>query len=269
MRSETVDVLVPVVTRVKKVRMVYCQQTREELCPRLVYIKTTRPEKHLRMVYRPIERESCYDVYVPIVRREKHLRLVYLSEPVKITRTVPRIRYQDVPGHDPITGKRCIDKKPICEQVKVTETVQRITPCMRPIEETVTDYRLERRTRKVTDHVLQCQLVTENVTRYHAETRLVRERVNCYVLQPRVVEETVKNYRRECRVVKQPDYVPEWRVVVKDVHTYHLEMRRVMRRVDQPIACPGEVIVPVTRVAPVPFTSSRRGPVADPLGPLP
>jgi hypothetical protein len=261
----TVEVIVPTTLSIKKPRLVYRREVRRELRPRLVYLKTTRPEQ--RLVYRPIERRvpCTRDVYVPIVKREKRLRLVYLSEPVSVTHTVPRVRMQDVTVDDPVTGRPCKTKQPVCEQVQTTETVRRITPTIRPVEESVTSYRLERRTemRKITDYVLQ--LMTENVTRYHAETRLVPERVVCYLPHVELDEETVKHYHCEPRAIIKHDYVPEWREVEETVHTYHLETRWVMRPAEQPVVYHGETIVPVTRLLPLAVTFSRRVPQVEPL----
>jgi hypothetical protein len=144
--------------------------------------------------------------------------------------------------------------------------------CLRPqeVEETVTNYRLERRTdlRTVEDHVLVCESVLEKVTDWRLETRVGWETVTCHVLRPEVVEETVTNYRRECRtdVRTVMDYLPEWRE--ETVTCWHLEVRSGVRAIEKVIPCPAEVVVPVTEVLPVPAALRRKRWIAEPLGPV-
>ena len=169
----TRQVFVAVTTRVQKLCMVYKQ--REELRPRTVLVAVKRREMRVRPVYRPVSRQvpCTRDVYVRSETREKKVRLVYVSEPVRITRMVPTIRMQSVEERDPATGKTIKVQKPVCEHKQVTETHTRITLCPREVEETVTNYRLERRMelRTKEEYVLVCEAVPETVTTYHLETQ--------------------------------------------------------------------------------------------------
>ncbi len=263
------DMFVPVTTREKKLQIVYREQKREEV-PGPVYVP--QEVKQLRPVYRKVTRQvpCTQDVYVPIVSRQKKTIMAYVAEPVKISRTVPHIRMESTQVRDPATGKMVTVDKPVCQHRQVTETVTRYVLRPRVVEEDVTSYRLERRThmRTVDDYVLEHRPVSE--TAYRLEIRRVPETVSRYVARPEVVEETVTNYRLEHRLRETvTDYVPEWREVEEEVTTYRLEARSGVRSVERYIPCHGEVIVPSTRMQPVPLL--RKTWLAEPLsaGPLP
>ena len=185
----TRDVYVPVVAREKQLRAVYREQSREEVVTRQVYVPVTVKES--RRVYRKITRKVpvCQDAYVPIESREKKTRMVYVNDPVRITRTVPAIRMVDTKICDPSTGKMVTVQKPVCEHRQVTEMVDRYVLQCRVIEETVTRYRLERRTemRTVEEYVLDPKPTSEDVVTYRLENRPIRETVKSHVLGTEVV----------------------------------------------------------------------------------
>jgi hypothetical protein len=263
------DVFVPLTVHEKKLQIVYREQKRED-APQPVYV----PHKvnQFRPVYRKVTRQvpCTQDVYVPIVSRQKKTIMAYVAESVKITRTVPDIRMESASVRDPATGKMVMVEKPVCRHRQVTETVNRYVLRPRVIEEEVTSYRLERRThrRTVDEYVLEHRLVNE--TAYHLEIRRLPEAVAHYVARPEVVDDTVTKYRLEHHLRETvTDYIPEWRVVEEEVTTYSLEARNGLRSVERYIPCHGEIIVPSTRMQPVPIM--RKTWLVEPLttGPLP